>query len=70
MASRLAGAHCGNCAPCTEVDPIVDGLAGEMAGKAKVVKLDIDDSPEQQAAFREYKEESNRLLELLEGAQT
>ena len=34
------------CGPCKEVDPIVDELAGEMAGKARVVKLDIDDSPE------------------------
>ena len=34
------------CAPCKEVDPIVDELAGEMAGKAKVVKLDIDESPD------------------------
>ena len=34
------------CAPCKEVDPIVDELASVMAGKAKVVKLDIDDSPE------------------------
>ena len=34
------------CAPCKEVDPIVDELAGEMAGKARVVKLDIDESPE------------------------
>ena len=34
------------CVPCKEVDPIVDELATEMAGKAKVVKLDIDDSPE------------------------
>ena len=34
------------CAPCKEVDPIVDELAGEMAGQAKVVKLDIDESPE------------------------
>ncbi|MDE0452052.1 MAG: thioredoxin domain-containing protein [Gammaproteobacteria bacterium] len=34
------------CVPCKEVDPIVDELASEMAGKAKVVKLDIDDSPE------------------------
>ena len=32
--------------PCREVDLIVDELASEMAGKAKVVKLDIDDSPE------------------------
>ena len=34
------------CVPCRLVDPIVDELASEMAGKAKVVKLDIDDSPE------------------------
>ena len=34
------------CAPCKEVDPIVDELAVEMAGQAKVVKLDIDESPE------------------------
>ena len=34
------------CAPCKEVDPIVDELAAEMEGKARVVKLDIDDSPE------------------------
>ena len=34
------------CAPCKEVDPIVDELASEMEGKARVVKLDIDDSPE------------------------
>ena len=33
------------CAPCKEVDPIVDELAAEMDGKAKVVKLDIDESP-------------------------
>ena len=34
------------CLPCKQVDPIVDELASAMAGKAKVVKLDIDDSPE------------------------
>ncbi len=34
------------CAPCKEVDPIVDELATEMEGQAKVVKLDIDESPE------------------------
>ena len=33
------------CAPCKEVDPIVDELAAEMAERAKVVKLDIDESP-------------------------
>ena len=34
------------CVPCREVDPIVDELASEWTGRAKVVKLDIDDSPE------------------------
>ena len=34
------------CVPCRLVDPIVDELASEMAGKAKIVKVDIDDSPE------------------------
>ena len=40
------------CVPCRDVDPIVDDLASEMAGKAKVVKLDIDDSPEIYQALR------------------
>ena len=40
------------CVPCREVDPIVDDLASEMAGKAKIVKLDIDDSPEIYQALR------------------
>lgn len=40
------------CVPCREVDPIVDELASELAGKAKIVKLDIDDSPEIYQALR------------------
>ena len=30
------------CHPCRQLDPIVDELATEWAGKVKVVKLDID----------------------------
>ena len=30
------------CGPCRMVGPIVDQLAGEYAGKAKVLKLDVD----------------------------
>lgn len=30
------------CGPCRMVGPIVDQLAGEYAGKAKVRKLDVD----------------------------
>lgn len=34
------------CVPCREVDPIVEELMVEMAGRAAVFKLDIDESPE------------------------
>jgi thioredoxin 1 len=30
------------CHPCKQLDPIVDELAAEWAGKVRVVKLDID----------------------------
>jgi thioredoxin 1 len=32
------------CGPCKALAPIVEGLAGEAAGKYKVAKLDIDDA--------------------------
>ena len=34
------------CGPCKMLDPIVEQLAHEWAGKMKVVKLDIDHNPE------------------------
>lgn len=33
------------CGPCKAMGPLIDELAGELAGKAKVVKINIDDSP-------------------------
>ena len=33
------------CGPCKAMSPLVDELAGEMAGKVKVVKVNIDESP-------------------------
>ena len=33
------------CNPCKLLDPIVKQFAQEWAGKVKVVKLDVDDSP-------------------------
>lgn len=33
------------CGPCKALSPLVDELASEMAGKAKIVKMNIDDNP-------------------------
>lgn len=33
------------CGPCKALSPIVDEVAGEMAGKVKMVKVNIDESP-------------------------
>lgn len=33
------------CGPCKAMSPLVDELAGEMEGKVKVVKVNIDESP-------------------------
>jgi thioredoxin 1 len=34
------------CPPCRMIGPAVEALAGEYAGKAKVGKLDVDESPD------------------------
>ena len=34
------------CSPCKMVDPIVTQLAGEWAGRMKIVKCDADQNPE------------------------
>jgi thioredoxin 1 len=33
------------CGPCRQIAPLVEQLATEFEGRAKVVKLDIDESP-------------------------
>lgn len=33
------------CGPCKALSPIVDEVAGELAGKLKMVKVNIDESP-------------------------
>jgi thioredoxin 1 len=33
------------CGPCRQIAPFVEQVADEYAGKVKVTKLDIDDSP-------------------------
>lgn len=39
------------CGPCRMIAPIVDEIAKEYAGKIKVCKLNIDDSPELASQF-------------------
>ena len=34
------------CGPCQQVAPVLEELAGEMGEKVKIVKVNIDDSPE------------------------
>ena len=33
------------CGPCRSLAPIVDGLAEQYAGTARIVKLNVDDNP-------------------------
>jgi thioredoxin 1 len=33
------------CGPCKALGPLVDELADEMQGKAKIVKMNIDENP-------------------------
>ena len=39
------------CGPCKALTPIVEELAGEYEGKAKIVKLNVDESPETAQKF-------------------
>jgi len=39
------------CGPCKAIGPIVDEIAGEYAGRLKVVKVNVDDNPMAPARF-------------------
>lgn len=34
------------CGPCKALSPLIDEIAGEMDGKVKVVKVNIEEAPE------------------------
>lgn len=39
------------CGPCQIMGPVIEELAGEMEGKAKVGKLNVDESQEKAGAY-------------------
>lgn len=39
------------CGPCKIVKPVVEKLAGEYAGKVKVVEVDVDQNPQVSGTF-------------------
>ena len=39
------------CGPCRAIAPVVEELAGEYAGKLKVVKMNVDDNPRTPAQY-------------------
>ena len=39
------------CGPCRQIAPLVEELAGENAGTAKVTKLNVDDAPQSAQSY-------------------
>ena len=39
------------CGPCKAIAPMVDEVAGDYAGRLKVVKINVDDNPETPSRF-------------------
>lgn len=40
------------CPPCKMLAPVIDQLAGEFAGRVKVVKVNVDEEPSLAGSFR------------------
>ena len=40
------------CGPCQMMGPVLDQLSAEYEGKAKILKVDIDESPELAAKYQ------------------
>lgn len=39
------------CGPCKQLAPVLDEIAGEMQGKVKIVKINIEDAPEAPSTY-------------------
>jgi thioredoxin 1 len=40
------------CQPCRKVSPVLEEIAGEMADRVRIVKVNIDENPETTRAYR------------------
>ena len=40
------------CAPCRQIEPLLDRLAGEFAGRVRFLKVNVNESPMTTARFR------------------
>lgn len=47
------------CGPCKMLSPVLEGLSGEMEGKAKFIKVDIDQSLDLANEFSNFKRSNN-----------
>jgi len=57
------------CMPCQMMAPVLDELAGEMADKLKIVKVNTEDGPNQDLAM-EYQIQSIPNMKLFKGGKT
>ncbi len=39
------------CGPCKSIAPVLEEIAGEYAGKLKIVKVNVDDNPRSPSAY-------------------
>lgn len=54
------------CGPCRMIAPVLEKLSADLAGRVKVVKVNVDDSP--RTAMR-YKAQSIPMLLVMDGGQ-
>ena len=54
------------CGPCRQLTPVVEALAAENAGSAKIVKLNIDDAPQ---SAQKYQVSSIPTLMIFKGGE-
>ena len=56
------------CGPCKQIAPVLNELADEYSGKAKIAKLNIDDATNQQLAVT-YRVQSIPMFLVFKGGQ-